>query len=431
MEPESKSGSRAALWLAIALCGPGVGLVSSAFHLALDRALALREALGAALAPYGAPGLALLMGMCAGAVSLAVWLTERFAPRAAGSGIQHVEAVERGLAERWPFAVGWVKFVGGVLGIGGGLVLGREGPTVQMGAQLADALGARLRVAGADRNRLLAIGAGAGLAGAFNAPLAGVIFVAEELAVPLRPVVYLGGLVAALFTDLCCRFLVGSSAELPIQGALPETTGMLVPVLLVGALAGALGASFNATTLQALDATRRLRALVPRWLPGAALGALLGAVAWVEPGLPGGGVGYAARVLAGEVAPETVVPLLVASFALTVASYASGAPGGVFAPLLVIGALLGQGLSQAFALWAPGFEIEPALLAAAGMAGLFAAIVRAPLTGIVLLLEMTDRGELVLPLIGASLVAHGVANALGSSPLYESLLRRELASRSE
>jgi len=401
---------RARFWLAVATSGVAVGALSVAFHSALDAALAARERLDAAA----------LVPVCAVAVALAIWLTARFAPHAAGSGIQHVEGVERGLLARWRlFPLLWVKFVGGVIGIGaGGLLLGREGPTVQMGATLADHVGARFGLDDASRKTLLAVGAGAGLAGAFNAPLAGVIFVAEELKLPFRPAIYLGTLFASLLTEVCCRLALEPLAEMPAHGSVSQT---LAPALVVGALAGALGAGFNAGVLRALAGADRLRARVPGWALGAALGVLLAIVAVWQPALPGGGVDYAERVLSGSVAPAEALPLLLASFVLTLASYAIGAPGGVFAPLLVIGAFFGQTLQQLV----PAAPL--AGCAVAGMAGIFAGVVRAPLTGAVLLFEMTGSSELVPALVAASLAGHAVANRLKSAPLYESLLEREVA----
>jgi chloride channel protein, CIC family len=397
-----------------------------AFHAGLDQALEQRERLTAELKPFGVDGALLLMAACAAAVALAVWLTGRFAPQAAGSGIQHVKGVEQGQLSLWPLSVVWVKFVGGIVGIGGGLVLGREGPTVQMGASLADHLGLRFGLGVASRRTLLVVGAGAGLAGAFNAPLAGTLFAVEELGAPFRPVVYLGTLLAAAVTDLCVRFWLGQPAELSIPAALAPPLSTLGPALLVGAAAGAFGAFFNGTLLRALALADRFRRRAPGWTLGAVLGAALGAVAWFVPDLPGGGVLFARHVLDGSPPLREVLWLLPLCFALTVASFAVGAPGGIFAPLLVLGALLGSALHAGWLALLPAWPASMPLLAAAGMAGLFAAVVRSPLTGAVLMVEMTGSYTLMLSVVAASLAAHAAAAALGSEPIYDSLLAREL-----
>lgn len=426
MDDGDAARSQRALWLAILGSGLLVGGLSVVFHAGLNVALGERERLTAWARPLGLTGMLLLVTVCAAAVGLAVWMTARFAPQAAGSGIQHVEGVERGLLRLWPLSVLWVKFAGGILGIGGGLVLGREGPTVQMGASLADHVGLRLGLPDEARRILLAVGAGAGLTGAFNAPLAGTLFVAEELKCPFRPAIYLGTLLASVVTDLCCRFWLGPVAELSLPGRLPPPLSALAPVSLVGALGGALGVVFNASLLTTLAVVERWKRRVPAWALGIAMGAVLGGVAWFEPALPGGGVTFAARVLDGRVSTTEALWLLPASFVLTIGSYAVGAPGGIFAPLLVIGATLGLVFHGGWlaAISSPAAQMP--MLAAAGMAAMFAGIVRSPLTGAVLLVEMTGSYALVLPLVVASLVAYGVAEAAGSKPIYESLLEREL-----
>lgn len=426
---DSLDGSQPIFWLAVVGSGLLVGALSVAFHVGLNLALALRERFTAWARPMDLPGLLLLIAVCAAAVGLAVWLTARFAPMAAGSGIQHVEGVERGQVELWPFSVVWVKFVGGIVGIGGGLVLGREGPTVQMGASIAERLGMRLGLPAAARRALLVVGAGAGLSGAFNAPLAGTLLVMEELKCPMRPAFYLATLLASLITDLVCRVCLGQAAELALPPELPPPWLTVLPVLLVGLACGLVGAVFNAAVLRSLVAMDACKRHLPGWLLGAALGAVLGAVAWQLPALPGGGVNYAVRVLSGGVTLNQASVLLPLSFVLTTASYAAGAPGGIFAPLLVLGALLGPLFHGLWAALIPTAADATPVLAVAGMVALFAAIVRAPLTGTVLLIEMTGAYSVVLPLIIASLVAYWVAEALGSKPIYESLLEREIEKR--
>ena len=416
-------------WLAVLASGVLVGGLSVAFHAALTVALQQREQLTAWAKPLGLQGATLLIAVCATVVALAVWMTGRFAPQAAGSGIQHIDGVERGKLPLWPFSVVWVKFVGGVLGIGGGLVLGREGPTVQMGASLAHQLGVSCRLSAVARRTLLVIGAGAGLAGAFNAPLAGTLLVLEEFKCELRPAIYLGTLLASVVTDQCVRQWFGPVAELPLHGALPAPLATLAPVCVVGILSGVFAACFNGALLRTFTLADRCRRAVPAWVLGAGVGAVLGAVAWFIPALPGGGVLFATKVLDGRIGPAAALWLLPLTFVLTVGSYVVGAPGGIFAPLLVLGALLGLVVHGGCVALIPAWAVSMPTLAAAGMAGLFAGIVRAPLTGAVLLIEMTGAYALVLPLVVASLVAYAIAAALGSKPIYESLLEREIARR--
>lgn len=425
-DEDAPPAERRRLWLAILCTGALTGVLSVAFHAGLNGALALRERLTETLRPSGPAGALALMAACAAAVALAVWLTQRFAPPAGGSGIQRVEGVQRGLFPMWPVRVIAVKFAGGILGIGAGLVLGREGPTVQMAATIGHRIGERLRLSPPSRRILLVVGAGAGLAGAFNAPLAGTLFVAEELRAPFHPAIYLGTLLAAGVADLCLRATIGPQAELSLAGVIAPPVDALVAAALVGALAGAAGALFNASLLRTMAAADVWRRRWPAWWLGLLLGAVLGGVAWFAPSLPGGGVTYAARALDGSVSFRDALWLLPASVALTLASYSIGAPGGIFAPLLVIGAALGLVCHGAWLAVAATSAAGAPLLACAGMAGLFAGIVRSPFTGAVLLVEMTGSYALALPLVFASLAAYFAAEALGSPPIYESLLELEL-----
>src|SRR5262249_14793062 len=155
------------------------GIVGAIFRVLLEQADRLRDLLIAWAHGQRTVGLLLVLGMCASAAALASWLVHRFAPQATGSGIPHVEAVLPGQLPKAPFRLIPVKFFGGLLAIGSGMALGREGPSVQMGASLAYFVGRIFKRTSPDCRVLTAAGAGAGLATAFNAPIAGAIFVLE------------------------------------------------------------------------------------------------------------------------------------------------------------------------------------------------------------------------------------------------------------
>jgi len=163
------------------IVGGASGLIGAAFRLALAQADHVRDVLIAWAHGRRFAGLLLIMAMSATATAIAAWLVRRYSPQASGSGIPHVEAVLNGELPQAPFLLIPVKFIGGLLAIGCGLALGREGPSVQMGASVAHLLGKVFRRPWPDCRALLAAGAGAGLATAFNAPIAGAIFVLEEL----------------------------------------------------------------------------------------------------------------------------------------------------------------------------------------------------------------------------------------------------------
>lgn len=405
------------------LVGLLVGLVAVGFRQSLLYAQQLRLLL-VDLAwehPLWAPLPPILLGACGAAI--AVQLVRSFAPEASGSGIPHVKAVLYG-SRPMRRRVLPVKFLGGIAGIGGGLVMGREGPTIQMGAAVGHAVSRWMTVTPRESRTLIASGAGAGLAAAFNAPLAGLVFVLEEVQRDFSPTVFTAALVASAVADVVTRLLLG---QLPVfhvtSDAIPPLAA--VPVaLLVGVLAAFAGVAFNRALVASLDTFAGLR--WKPWLVGAAVGAAIGAIGLFLPEVLGGGDRLVERILKGNFSFAALLGLFVLRFALTMASYGTGAPGGIFAPLLMLGSALGLAAGQLAAVAFPGTFEHPEAFAAVGMAAYFSAIVRAPLTGVVLMVEMTGNYGLVLPLMAASLSAYGIADYLKDRPVYEALLERDL-----
>jgi CIC family chloride channel protein len=405
------------------LVGLSTGLIASAFRILLQWSEVHRIALLEKLSPWS--GLAVALGLGAAGGGVGLWLVRRFAPEVAGSGIPHLKAIV--LGER---TMNWrrvlpTKFFAGLAGIGGGLALGREGPTIQMGGATGMMVSEWLRVKSGEgeRKALLCAGAGAGLAAAFNAPLAGMIFVLEELQVRLTPVVFVAAFLAAVGADVVCRMLTGETPVFSLR-ELPAPTLRAVPVaLLLGVICGLGGVIFNRALRKSLDLFDRLK----HWPPfavGALAGAGAGLAGWIYPGIAGSGSALAERAVVGEIAVKWLMPLLVARFFLTMWSYGSGAAGGIFAPLLVIGALGGLAVGHLAHRFAPAWAGHPEIFAVIGMGGLLTSIVRAPLTGIVLMIELTGKYDFMLPLLVCCLVAYGVAEALNDEPIYEALLER-------
>jgi CIC family chloride channel protein len=363
--------------------------------------------------------------VAASGAALSVWLVRRHAPETKGSGIPHVEAVLQGYHILNWMRVIPIKFLGGLLSIGGGLLLGREGPTVQMGAAAGDAVGQWTGCTPSERKTLTAAGGGAGLAAAFNAPLSGVVFALEELERGFRPALLGAAFVASAIADILMRSLAGQRPEflLPTFSAPPLVT--LPAFAVLGILAGLLGALYNACLPRALNLADHFRGKAAIGF-AAALGAVVGLAAWFNPLLAGGGQEVVNQTLDNRLALGTIPLLLLARFVLSIGSYATGAPGGIFAPLLALGALLGLAVGELTLHVLPWLTVPPAVFAIVGMAALFAAIVRAPLTGIVLILEMTGTYEQMLSLLVATSCAYAVAEALRSRPIYETLLERDL-----
>lgn len=401
------------------------GVLTGLVAVAFTRGLVVVETLRVRLVDAGVAGLAISVGMAALGTAIALWLVRRFAPETAGSGIPHLKAVLHYLRPlRWPRVLA-VKFAGGIAGIGAGLTLGREGPTVQMGGAVGEMVSGWFRSTPRERQTLVAAGAGAGLAAAFNAPLAGLVFVLEEVQRDFAPAVFTAALVASATADVVARMLLGQLPVFHVQTHATPSLLVLPAALALGVLAGVLGVAFNRALVGALDLFQHLRRW-PAWAVGAAVGGAIGLVGWFDPEVLGGGHRLVERTLAGDVRLAALPALFVVRFALTMASYGCGAPGGIFAPLLVLGSEIGLAVGLVAGRVAPATVDSPVVFAVVGMAAYFTAIVRAPLTGIVLMVEMTGDYALVLPLLAACLTAYGIADALGDRPIYEALLERDL-----
>lgn len=399
------------------------GALGGSFRLVLRAADAARTALLVAAHGRGIAGAAAVVALAAIATGLAVWMVRRFEPAGAGSGIPNVEAALRGDHPPARARVIPVKFVGGTLAIGAGLALGREGPTVQMGATVGHLVGRLLRLPLPDARTLLAAGGAAGLATAFNAPLAGLAFVIEELRHRVDAptvVTTLGTSVAAIAVS---RLLLGSAPDFSVLPLAPLGLRSIPVLLVLGVVAGVLGVAHNRlllATMRAFDRTRDWAA----GTPGLAVGAAVGVLAWFAPDLVGGGDVLAQRMIDGKAVLELLPVFFLARLLLGAISYACGPPGGLFAPMLALGAQLGLFVGLAGARWLPALVTEPPAYAIVGMTALFTAIVRAPLTGIVLLIEMTGSLTLVLPMVAVAFAAHATATLLGDEPIYEALGRR-------
>jgi chloride channel protein, CIC family len=415
-----------ALALLALLVGAGSGLVGAAFRLSLEHADRLRDLLIVWAHGQRLVGFLLVTIGCAVAVAAAAWLVRRFSPHASGSGIPHVEAVLQAALPPAPFSLMPVKFFAGVIAIGSGLALGREGPSVQMGAGVGYLVGRLCRCNWPDCRVLLAAGAGAGLATAFNAPIAGSIFVLEELVRRFEHRIAIAALGASATAIAVARLLLGDAPDFHVQAlALPGAeTAPLYFVL--GAVAGLLAVVYNRTLLATIALADELTAW-PVELRAGLIGAAVGMLAWFAPEWVGGGDAITQRTLAGGETLALLPAIFLLRLGLGAVSYAAGTPGGLFAPMLVLGAQLGLFFGLLSRLAIPDLAIQPEALAVVGMAALFTGVVRAPLTGIVLVTEMTASVTMLLPMLAACFVAMLVPTLLRDPPVYDSLRELTLA----
>jgi CIC family chloride channel protein len=430
-EPERKAksaepqGGLVSLALLSLLVGALSGLLGALFRLALEQADRFRNTTLAWAHDKEVTGLLVIIGVSAAATGLAAWLVRRHAPEASGSGIPHVEAVLNGDLPPASFRLIPVKFFGGLLAIGTGLALGREGPSVQMAASLAHLLGVVFRHNLPDSRVLLAAGAGAGLATAFNAPIAGAVFVLEELLRRFDTRVTITTLGASAGAIAVARVLLGEAPDFRVE-PLPYPGFSMGPVYLgLGVVAGFLGVAYNRTLLGTVVAAERLR-FWPVELRAGLIGAAVGLLAWFAPGLVGGGDTITQRMLAGSETGVMVAFVFILRFGLGALSYAAGTPGGLFAPMLVLGSQSGLLFGTLCTSWLPSVAPHPTAFAVVGMAAFFTAVVRAPVTGIVLVTEMTDSFTLLLPMLGACFAAMVVPTLLRNPPIYDTLRERSL-----
>ncbi|HEX6269074.1 MAG TPA: H(+)/Cl(-) exchange transporter ClcA [Anaerolineales bacterium] len=407
------------------LVGACAGIIALLFRAALSGMDALRNELISWSHRMPAAGWVFPVIFTMLGAGISVVMTRRYAPEAGGSGIPHLEAVlHRFRTLNWKRVLP-VKFFGGMLAIGSGLALGREGPTVQMGGAVGDAIAGWLKVSPRERRTLIAAGAGAGLAAAFNAPLSGLVFVLEEVRRDFQPIVFGAAFLAAAIADIIARIGSGQFPVFTVPNyAIPPLASLPIFALL-GIVAGGLGVLFNRSLMATIETYARMP---PRFaLPAAVVtGGVVGLAGWFSSLSIGSGHALAEAALRGDLL-LSVIPLFFAvRFFLTNISYGTGAPGGIFAPLLVLGALLGLAIGQIAHHLAPNVVPIPAAFAVVGMAAYFTAIVRAPLTGIMLIIEMTGNYSQMLPLLVSCFCAYAVAESLKDLPIYEALLERDL-----
>lgn len=343
-------------------------------------------------------------------------------PMISGSGIPQLEGIMKGYFKNrksW-FHTIWCKFLGGTIGILSGLSLGREGPSIQLGASVGEGIAQKVGTSTMEKKILMVSGASAGLSAAFNAPMAGVIFALEEIYKYFSPLILLSSISAAVVADFVSKQFFGFEPvfHYKITQSLPLNSYWLL--ILLGIIIGCMGSFYNFFLLYVKKIYQkmahwdiRLRMLIPFFTAG-----IMGLF---FPKVLGGG-----HAIIEELELHAEIRVLLVLFAVklifSMISFCSGAPGGIFFPLLVLGATLGGIIGLA------GIElgvIEESLFynfIILAMAGFFSAIVRAPITGIVLIMEMTGSFTHMLSLTIVSVVAYIVADLLKCPPIYDSLL---------
>lgn len=343
-----------------------------------------------------------------------------------GSGIPQVKAQITGYIQGSWLSTLLAKLVGGCLAVIGGLSLGREGPSIQLGSCVAEGVANKMTNSASEKRIYLASGASAGLASAFNAPLAGVMFALEEIFKYFSPMVLLSTMVAAGVADFVSKLFFGFHPvfEYVIESSVPITYYWLFIIL--GILLGASGVLYNVCLIKTQKIYKKLK--IPQKYKTIIPFVMAGVLGLTFPIVLCGGHSIVLE-LNIQTSTMLLVTILIVKFIFSMISFGSGAPGGIFFPLLVLGSTIGAIFAQIII---PVLGLDEVLFynfLIISMAGYFAAIVRAPLTGIVLMIEMTGTLSQLLPLIITSAVAYIVAEELKNKPVYESLLENLLTSR--
>lgn len=346
-------------------------------------------------------------------------------PMISGSGIPQVEGILlRKLNVNWlKVIIG--KFVGGVLAIGAGLSLGREGPSVQIGASVGQGFSRVFKRVKIEEKYLVTSGASAGLAAAFNAPLAGVIFALEEVHKNFYPLVLLSAMSASLTADFVSKHFFGLKPVFDFNRLYVLPLNQYIYLIILGVILGIFGMFFNKTLIKTQDFY-----ISKKWLPVEFRPMIpflmAGILGLFSPQVLGGGHELIGSLVEGKYTKNMVCIILIVKFMFTMLSYGSGAPGGIFLPLLVIGALTGDLYGSVIVKY---FHMDSQYISnfiILAMAGYFTAIVKAPITGSILITEMTGSFSHLLPLTIVSIIAYTVTDILNSEPIYETLLERVL-----
>ena len=402
------------------IVGAFTGLAGVAFQVSLQWTHRFRDAFIHVAHLDGMIGFFIFILACASATAAAVAIVQKYTVLASGSGIPHVEAVLAGLVETPPLILLPVKFIGGVLAIGAGLMLGREGPSVQMGASIAQLISKLCHRSWADCRVLMAAGAGAGLATAFDAPIAGAVFVLEELVQKFEHRIAMMALAASAAAISVAHFLIGDQIEFHISINLMSPPRLLPLYMLFGAATGLLAIAFNHSILRTMTTMTQMNSLAPTQR-AALVGAFIGAIAWQAPHLVGAGNILVQQALDNRLPIDQLPLILAVRFAFGALCYSVGAPGGIFAPMLALGSQFGIMFAALSIVAAPQLPIQPTAFALVGMTALFSGASRAPLTGIILVTEMTENTSLLLPMLCACFTAMLTPTILGNPSIYESL----------
>ncbi len=379
----------------------------------------LTERLGLRLYPMGGAPWRRLLFPVAGSLGIG-YLLYRYFPNARGSGVPQTKAALFARQGRISLRTVLGKFFCTSATLASGIPLGREGPSVQVGAGIASILGRLFRLPNEQVKRLIPVGAAAAIAAAFNTPMAAVLFSLEEIVGDLNAPV-MGAVVLASATSWAVlRVFLGNNPLFKVPQYQLVHPGEFALYALLGIVGGFVSVAFTQLLL-------RIRARFSRfpektvWFQPVAGGLLVGLMGWFVPQVMGVGYGFVGDALNGNMALKMMLLLVVLKLFAVTTSYASGNAGGIFGPSLFIGAMLGGSVGTIAHHFLPVYIATPGAYALVGMGAVFAGVVRAPMTSVLMIFEMTQDYAVIVPLMIANLISLFIASRFQHEPIYEAL----------
>ena len=353
-------------------------------------------------------------------------LVFKFAPETKGSGIPFVKMVMARMGNITRVRTIVVKFLAGVAGIGTGLSLGREGPSVQLGAGAGALVGKIFKMKGTDQGKLIAAGAGSAIGATFNAPIAGTIFVLEELVNKFSASLLFPVLVATVTASSVARHFLGNNPSFTIPYITHDLSfeGISVCIIL-GIVAGFLGVAFAKIIYKNNEFFEKMDK-IPNWLKPAIAGFGIGVIGLFIPYVLGSGNLSVDLLLQHKLALSVVVLVFAVKFFVTPFCFGSGAAGGIFLPMLMLGSFLGYIVASIFNMF--GFHVDVVVMAMIGMGAFLASVARTPITAVVMVFEMTAGYTHILPIMLSAAIADLIAEKLNHRPIYASLIVNQVKS---
>ena len=354
-------------------------------------------------------------------------LVFKFAPETKGSGIPFVKMVMARMGNITRVRTIVVKFLAGVAGIGTGLSLGREGPSVQLGAGAGALVGKIFKMKGTDQGKLIAAGAGSAIGATFNAPIAGTIFVFEELVNKFSASLLFPVLVATVTASSVARHFLGNNPSFTIPYITHDLSfeGISVCIIL-GIVAGFLGVAFAKIIYKNNEFFEKMDK-IPNWLKPAIAGFGIGVIGIFIPYVLGSGNLSVDLLLQHKLALSVVVLVFAVKFFVTPFCFGSGAAGGIFLPMLMLGSFLGYIVASIFNMF--GFHVDVVVMAMIGMGAFLASVARTPITAVVMVFEMTAGYTHILPIMLSAAIADLIAEKLNHRPIYASLIVNQVKSQ--